>query len=315
MTFVSSSNNNTSTTNRAVNTANRVSNASTQVNTAYSTNIDNLSDVVICLFFASQPNNPQLVHEDLEQIHLDDMEEMDLRWQMAKLTMRARKFLKKTGRKLIVNGNETIGFDKSNLECYNCNKSGHFDGECRTPRNQDNKYKENSRRSVPMETSASITLVSCDVLVDMTRVISQRKDLIMHSWLSHLQVLTQRLRLLNYNAVPPPYTGNFMPLTPDLSYTGLDEFVNKHIVKNCKAKSCEEKPKVVRKNDEALIIKEWVSDNEKKEVSQSKVEKKTVRPSIAKIEFVKPKQQEKTARKTVKKVEQHRENTHSPRGI
>nr|GEV66408.1 hypothetical protein [Tanacetum cinerariifolium] len=40
----------------------------------------------------NQPNSPQLVHEDLEQIHPDDMEEMDLKWQMAMLTMRARSF-------------------------------------------------------------------------------------------------------------------------------------------------------------------------------------------------------------------------------
>nr|GEV51244.1 retrovirus-related Pol polyprotein from transposon TNT 1-94 [Tanacetum cinerariifolium] len=46
-----------------------------------------------------------------------------------------------------------------------------------------------------------------------------------------------------YNAVPPPYTGNFMPLTPDLSFTGLDEFVNKTVVEICKAKSSEEESK------------------------------------------------------------------------
>ncbi|GJZ04601.1 hypothetical protein Tco_0537876, partial [Tanacetum coccineum] len=96
MDFVSSSNNNTSRTNEAVNTARGVSTASTQVNATYSTNINNLSDAVICAFFASQPNRPQLVHKDLQQIHPDDMEEMDLRWQMAMLTIRARRFLKNT---------------------------------------------------------------------------------------------------------------------------------------------------------------------------------------------------------------------------
>nr|GEW30383.1 uncharacterized mitochondrial protein AtMg00810-like [Tanacetum cinerariifolium] len=88
----------------------------------------------------------------------------------------------------------------------------------------------------------------------------------------------------NHNAVPPPYTGNFMPLTPNLSFTGLDEFVNKPVVKSCKAKSSKEEPKVVRKNDDALIIKEWVLDNEEEDVSQPKVVKKIVRHSIAKIE-------------------------------
>ncbi|GKG25623.1 hypothetical protein Tco_0398769, partial [Tanacetum coccineum] len=112
MAFVSSLNNNTSSTNetvntaQAMNTAHGVSIANTQVNAAYTTNIDNLSDVIICAFFASQPNSPQLVHEDLQQIHPDYIEEMDLRWQMAMLTMRAKIFLKSTGRKLTVNDNE-----------------------------------------------------------------------------------------------------------------------------------------------------------------------------------------------------------------
>ncbi|GJU46849.1 uncharacterized mitochondrial protein-like protein [Tanacetum coccineum] len=179
MAFMSFSNNNTSSTNEAVNTAHGVSTASTQVfwvkgfpgkltstqvNAANSTNIDNLSDADICAFFSSQPNSPQFVHEDLQQIHPDGMEEMDLRWQMAMLTMRARRFLKNTRRKLTVNGNKTIGFDKSKVECYNCHKRGHFARECRAPRKQDNKNKESSRRSVPMEISTSTALVSCDGL-------------------------------------------------------------------------------------------------------------------------------------------------------
>ncbi|GJT96644.1 retrovirus-related pol polyprotein from transposon TNT 1-94 [Tanacetum coccineum] len=142
MDFVSSSNNNTSSSNKAVNAAHGVTTASTQVNIAYFTNIDNLSDAVICSFFASQPNSPQLAHEDLQQIYPDDIEEIDLRWQIAMLTMRARRFLKNTGKKLTVNGNETIGFDKSKVDCYNCHKRGHFARECKALRNQDNKNKK-----------------------------------------------------------------------------------------------------------------------------------------------------------------------------
>ncbi|GJX61395.1 hypothetical protein Tco_0294295 [Tanacetum coccineum] len=120
------------------------------------------------------------------------------------------------------------------------------------------------------------------VLVDMTGVIKQRKGLIMHSWLSHLQVLTQRgLGYEDYNAVLPPYTGNFMPPTLDMSFTGLDEFVNEPVVENCKAMSSEEEPKVVRKNDDAPIIEEWVLDDEEEDVSQLKSEK-NVRTSMVK---------------------------------
>ncbi|GKC13187.1 hypothetical protein Tco_1009969 [Tanacetum coccineum] len=100
--FVSS--NSTSITNGVVNTVHGAKTASTQAIAVNSTTIDNLSDAVICAFFARQPNSTHLDNEDLQQIHPDDLEEMDLRWQMAMLTMRARRFLKNTRRKFFVNG-------------------------------------------------------------------------------------------------------------------------------------------------------------------------------------------------------------------
>ncbi|GJT26318.1 putative ribonuclease H-like domain-containing protein [Tanacetum coccineum] len=162
--FVSS--NNTSSTNGEVNTTHGVAIASTQATAVNSTIIYNMSDAVICAFFASQPNSPYLDNEDLQQINPDDLEEMDLRWQMAMLTIRARRFFKNTGRKLTVNGTETIGFDKSKVECYNCHNRGHFAMEYRAPRNQENRNRENTRRVVPLETTTSNALISCDGLGD-----------------------------------------------------------------------------------------------------------------------------------------------------
>nr|GEV77314.1 hypothetical protein [Tanacetum cinerariifolium] len=89
-------------------------------------NVNSLINVVIYSFFASQSTSPRLDNEDLKQIDVDDLEEMDLRWQMAMLTIRARRFLQKTGINLGANGLTSMGFDMSKVECYNCHRKGHF---------------------------------------------------------------------------------------------------------------------------------------------------------------------------------------------
>ncbi|GJX01870.1 ribonuclease H-like domain-containing protein [Tanacetum coccineum] len=128
-----------------------------------STTVKNLSDDVIYSFFASQPSITQLDNEDLQQIHPNDLEEMDLRWNIAMLTMRARRFLNNTGRKLDMANRERTGFDKSKVECFNCDKKGHFARDCREPRNQDSRNREPTRRTVPVEKTTSNALVSqCD---------------------------------------------------------------------------------------------------------------------------------------------------------
>nr|GEX09696.1 retrovirus-related Pol polyprotein from transposon TNT 1-94 [Tanacetum cinerariifolium] len=98
----------------------------------------------------NQPSIPQLDNEDLQQIHPDDLEKMDLRWNIAMLTMRERRFLKNTGRKLDMANKERIRFDKSNVECFNCHKRGHFSRKCRAPKNQDSRNREPTRRTMPV---------------------------------------------------------------------------------------------------------------------------------------------------------------------
>nr|GEU62848.1 putative ribonuclease H-like domain-containing protein [Tanacetum cinerariifolium] len=127
-------------------------------------NIESLSNVVIFSFFASQSTNPQLDNGDLKQIDVDDLEEIDLRWQMAMLTMRARRFIQKTRRNLGDNKVTTIGFDMSKVECYNCHRKGHFARECRSPKDtRRTGVAEPHRRTAPVDTSTSNALVSqCD---------------------------------------------------------------------------------------------------------------------------------------------------------
>ncbi|GJZ07031.1 ribonuclease H-like domain-containing protein [Tanacetum coccineum] len=155
--FVSSDN--TSSTNEAVNTAHDVYVASSQGQASAST----YADDVMFFFFANQSNSPQLDNEDLEQIDTDDLEEMDLKWQVDMLTMRVKRFIKKTGRNLNFNGKETVGFDKTKVECYNCHRRGHFARECKAPRNRN---KDNTRRVVPVETPANALIVADGVGYD-----------------------------------------------------------------------------------------------------------------------------------------------------
>nr|GEW14069.1 hypothetical protein [Tanacetum cinerariifolium] len=108
----------------------------------YEAKVMGLSDAVIYSFFASQSNSPQLDNEDLKQINPDDLEEIDLKWQMAMLTTKARRFLQKTRRNLGVKGTETMGFDKTKVECYNYYKRCHFARECRASKHQDNMNRE-----------------------------------------------------------------------------------------------------------------------------------------------------------------------------
>nr|GEW61491.1 copia protein [Tanacetum cinerariifolium] len=124
----------------------------------------NLSDAAVYAFLANQPNGSQLVHEDLEQIHEDNLKEMDLKWQLVLLSMRAKRFFQKTGKKITINGSDTAGYDKAKVECFNCHKMGHFVREYRVPRNQENRTRnqETTRRTMNVEDTSSKEMVAID---------------------------------------------------------------------------------------------------------------------------------------------------------
>ncbi|GJY77330.1 putative ribonuclease H-like domain-containing protein [Tanacetum coccineum] len=88
---------------------------------------------------AASPSVNTVSPQDLEQIHEDDLEAMDLKWQLSLLSVRAKKYYQKTGKKIFINGNDIAGYDKSKVECYNCHKLGHFAREYRAPRSKEKK--------------------------------------------------------------------------------------------------------------------------------------------------------------------------------
>nr|GEY32537.1 ribonuclease H-like domain-containing protein [Tanacetum cinerariifolium] len=96
------------------------------------------------------------------------------------------------------------------------------------------------------------------------------------------QIVDNCKKGLGYNAAPPSYTGLFMPPKPDLSYIGIEEFTSEPAVETLNAKTSEEVPKLVKKDNGAPIIEDWKLDDKDESVPQPKIEKKTVKPSVAK---------------------------------
>ncbi|GKC19393.1 hypothetical protein Tco_1021543, partial [Tanacetum coccineum] len=202
-----------STTNTQVSPAStHVSTASTQISTA------NLCDDTVYAFLVSQPNGSQLVHEDLEQIHEDDLEEMDLKWQLALLSMRTR----------------------------------------RGPRNQDsrNRNQDSSRRTVNVEETSSKAMLAID---------GAGFD---WSYMADDEVPTN-MALMDFS------DSERVSNSPE--FEGYGPKTSKNVSKDTSNE--------VRESPDALIVKKLVLDD--------KLEKKTVFPTVAKIEFVRPKQQEK----------------------
>ncbi|GJW52684.1 retrovirus-related pol polyprotein from transposon TNT 1-94 [Tanacetum coccineum] len=100
------------------------------------------ADEVIYSLFAKQSEDLDLLHEDLEQIDDVDIEEMDINWQIAMIAIRMKKFYKKTGRRVRIDGNKPVGFDKKKLECFKCHNTGHFARECPSKGTNDGKKRD-----------------------------------------------------------------------------------------------------------------------------------------------------------------------------
>ncbi|GKA07048.1 ribonuclease H-like domain-containing protein [Tanacetum coccineum] len=236
-------------------------------------------------------------------IDADDLEEIDLKWQMVMLTMRARSFLNKTGRKINPNGSETIRGSKGEQEQRTCKE------ECDSGNNKDKSFGSSSSSSSDSEIQVS----------DKFKIGVGYDSQVVNSQVFDSQVNNKHKTGEGYHAVPPPYTGNLMPPKPNLVLADEEEYVFSESITSVLAvatsevKTIESKPKSVSKP----LIEDRISDSE--DENETKFKSKQRKPSCAKVEFVKSNEHVKAPRESVKKVENNRQakyprkNSQSPR--
>nr|GEX28544.1 retrovirus-related Pol polyprotein from transposon TNT 1-94 [Tanacetum cinerariifolium] len=232
----------------------QVSTVGTPVSTVSShDNTANLSDATVYAFLPNQPNGSQLVHEDLEQIHEDDLEEMDLKWQLALLSMRARRYFQRTNKKITINGSDTVGQGiKTTQEGLNVEDTS-------------------SKAMVAIDGAGFDWSYMADDEVPTNMALmpfsdSESLDKLIGSQISDNS--RQGVGFASYNVAAPPPTGLFVPPTIDLSNSGLEEFQHPEF-KGCGPKDsksvCVDTLNEIKKAPDALIIKDWVSDSDEDE--------------------------------------------------
>nr|GEU80683.1 ribonuclease H-like domain-containing protein [Tanacetum cinerariifolium] len=210
----------------------------------------------------------------------DDLEEMGLKWQVVMLSMRVKRFYKKTGRKLKFNRKEPVGFDKTKVECFNCHRRGHFARDCRSAKNSGNKKEEATNFALMAFTSNPSSSSSSNSELNEKEVLDVKKEEVTETVFDN-RSSDEENSLANdrfkkgegYHAVPPPLTRNYMPPKSNLSFVGLDDSIYEFkisktvtsLTKNEKdtpetSTTCVEKPKEDRSSDP--LIQDWDTDSE-----------------------------------------------------
>nr|GEU41171.1 hypothetical protein [Tanacetum cinerariifolium] len=277
LTFVSSSH--TDSTTDSVSAAASVSTACAKLPASPLLNVNSLSNAVIYSFFASQSTSPQLNNEDLKQIGVDDLKEMDLRWQMAMLTMWARRKGHLLG---------SVSLLRIKKPCYDWSYQAEEE-----PANfalMDFSSKSSSDNETCLESVEARLLV----------------------YKQNESVFEENIKLLNidaikrycfaggYHAVPPPYTETFMPPKPNrVFHTAPTAVETDHLTFNVQLSPTKSEQGLSHTTrSSAPIIEDWVSDSEKESktkalqfvpsFAQSSEHVKTPRHSVQQIETTIP---------------------------
>ncbi|GKD71087.1 hypothetical protein Tco_1325177 [Tanacetum coccineum] len=268
-----------------------VNTASTQGVADSSKSGENFSNAMIYSFFASQPSIPHIDNEDLQQINPDDLEEMDLRISVVSY---------KTGLESV----------KARLVIFKKNKSVYEEDIKRLKHEVYLRDFDITKLKRKLEL---VTKEKDEVQLTVQKFGNSSKSL---NELLDRQIMDKCKTRLGYNAVPPPYTRNFMPPKHDLVYLSLNDFVE---VNKSSSESVVEKPTIktnepknARKKIRAPIIEDWVSKSEEENMPKIKIVEMFNKPSFAEINSIKSTDQIKSPRKT--SVNKNRQNTPSSRG-
>ncbi|GJT72837.1 hypothetical protein Tco_1032123 [Tanacetum coccineum] len=270
----------TSSTNDANTASPQVSIASPNVNTA-STQVSttSFSDNAVYAFMVENPNGSNLLHQDLEQIHEDDLEAMDLKWQLSLLSMRAKR-------------------------------------ECRAPRSKEGQFRnqDNTRKQGNNEDTSSKEMLVIDgdiraatykrgLATVEEQLITYRKNEVLFS--EEVAVLKREVACKDYEInvlkIPPPHPLIYnRPKKLNLSYSGLDEF------KEPEFKGYGLENNDSKENSNESLVEAQVSQGTSSFVEFSlNVDKETVFPVDKKVELAKPKNHEKPVKRSVSGCSRH----------
>nr|GEV34355.1 ribonuclease H-like domain-containing protein [Tanacetum cinerariifolium] len=285
--FMSSQN--TNSTNESVSVIASVFAASTKVHVSALPNVDTLSDVVIYSFFASQSNSPLLDNDDLKQIHAGDLEEMNLKWQMAMLTMRARRFLQRTGRNLGANGTTSIGFDMSK-----CDGVGSYDWSFQAEEEPTN-YALMAFTSSSSSSSDNKVATCSKACTKAYATLQSHYDKLTNDLRkSQFDVISYKTCLESVEAIILVYQQNETVFEEDIKLLKLDVHLRDNALVELRKKF--EKAEQERDEPSVPIIEDWVSNLDDESEGEPMTAQKT--PS-----FFQTTEHVKTPRPSVKPVE------------